>query len=231
MDRQLLSSKGEAIHLNLKSDSIISHWSDASNHADTILQMFNNGEYKPFLSDMKDATIVDLGANIGLFSLYAHDAATKIIAVEPTPSHFEKLRELTSGYSNIELVQAAVHSADEEVTFYCNDDNSTMNSTANLYGNILTVKGLKLSTILKDVDHVDFCKVDIEGSEVIAITSDVITELYDKIDAWHVTVHAAQGSSIEYWAKYFSEMFNNAGYMVSSPNNYDAIYATKTISI
>ena len=58
-----------------------------------IINQFNDDFYY-FLRDQEELNVIDLGANVGLFSLYVSPIAEKIFAVEPTPSHFELLNEV-----------------------------------------------------------------------------------------------------------------------------------------
>lgn len=35
-------------------------------------------------------------------------------------------------------------------------------------------------------DHVDFCKIDIEGSEMLSITEETLKPVFDKIDSFFI---------------------------------------------
>jgi hypothetical protein len=67
-----------------------------------------------------------------------------------------------------------------------------MNSILNNYGKEITVEGLCLSSLLEqnNLDHVDFCKIDIEGSEMQAVTVETLTPVFDKIDNIFIECHA-----------------------------------------
>ena len=52
--------------------------------------------------------VLDLGANIGLFSRKAAKIAGKVISVEASPEHFACLVENTSEFNNIEYINALV---------------------------------------------------------------------------------------------------------------------------
>ena len=91
-----------------------------------------SGDYIGF-KDQDELNLIDLGANIGLFSLYVSPACEKVFSVEPTPSHFELLKELVdvAGKKNIEPHQLAVGTSDGEAEFNIHERNSTMNSFLN----------------------------------------------------------------------------------------------------
>jgi FkbM family methyltransferase len=158
--------------------------------ANIIIKQINEDRmFLPFFHS-DDFTILDLGANIGLFSLFVKDAAKRIISVEPTPKTLEVLTVLTADEPNIEILQAAASDTDGQTTFYINN-NPTMNSLVNQYGESVTVNTYTFDSIMKkfNLDHIDFVKCDIEGGEMRAFNDDTLGAVADKIDTWAVEVH------------------------------------------
>jgi len=162
-----------------------------------IVQQFDQDFYY-FLKDQEDLNVIDLGANIGLFSLYASPIAEKIYSVEPTPSHFSLLKELIelTGKTNIEPLNLAVGLEDGEAEFFVHDGNSTMNSfvkhTTNPHGETSVLVQTKTLNSLIDslgLDRVGFVKMDIEGFENQVIFEPSFEEAVSKIDAMYVEVH------------------------------------------
>jgi len=162
-----------------------------------IVQQFNQDFYY-FLKDQEDLNVIDLGANIGLFSLYASPIAEKIYSVEPTPSHFSLLKELVelTDKTNIEPLNIAVGLEDGESEFFVHDGNSTMNSfikhTTNPHGETSVLVQTKTLNSLIDslsLDSVGFVKMDIEGFENQVIFEPSFEEAVNKIDAIYVEVH------------------------------------------
>ena len=92
--------------------------------------------------------IIDIGANIGLFTLYAKDSASRIIAVEPTESHHYIFDKLTEDCTNVELSKVALSGEDGPITFYICEDNLTMNSLVNKKSKSVEVDGLCLESLL-----------------------------------------------------------------------------------
>jgi FkbM family methyltransferase len=162
-----------------------------------IVQQFDQDFYY-FLKGQEDLNIIDLGANVGLFSLYASPIAEKIYAVEPTPSHFSLLKELVelTERTNIEPLNLAIGMEDGESEFFVHEGNSTMNSfvkhTTNPHSETsVLVKTKTLNSLIDSLglDTVGFVKMDIEGFENQVIFEPSFEEAVSKIDAMYVEVH------------------------------------------
>ena len=187
----IITTKGRVVEIDL-SDPQVADWFARPNETmtDIIVNQINTeGLYNAVLADKTDLVIVDIGANIGLFSLYAQDSAKRIIAVEPTPATLNILKRLVN--TNIEIVEAALAFKDGTVDFFVHE-NPTINSLAvNQSGERITVAAKTIKTILDElnVDHVDFVKCDIEGSEMFALDLLRLREVADRIDTWFIEVH------------------------------------------
>jgi FkbM family methyltransferase len=170
---------------------VINWFSNTENQTATILHQINNDRmYDPIFQGRTNLNILDLGANCGLFSLYAQDSAHKILAVEPTPNTYEVLSKLTKDYTNVVPVQAAVSDHDGTVTFYINE-NSTTNSLVDRSGTLVEVPATTLKNLLDqhDMQTVDFAKCDIEGSEMQVLTTEAIASVADRVNFWFVEIH------------------------------------------
>jgi FkbM family methyltransferase len=198
----IITSSGENIKLDITDDEIDKHLNDEKTCAKIIIRQINTDcIYDRFLKDKKDLVILDIGANVGLFTLYAKDSASRIVSVEPTPSHQHLFEKIAGKYENVELVKAALSNKDEDVNFYICNYNSTCNSLVEREGDVLKVEGLTFNSLLKknNLEHVDFCKIDIEGSEMIAITEENLKPVYDKIDRMFIEVHATESGPNLRW--------------------------------
>jgi len=162
-----------------------------------ILKQFNTDFYW-FLKDQEELNLIDLGANIGLFSIYVAPVCEKVFSVEPTPSHFTLLNELVdlAGIKNINAYNLAVGTQDGEAEFNIHERNSTMNSfvthrTDPHSGKTVKVKTKTLNSIIDslDIDRVGFVKMDIEGFENEIIFEESFEEALTKIDGLYVEVH------------------------------------------
>jgi FkbM family methyltransferase len=219
MDYNINQVNGKTLKLNLN-DDLQKHFDNPTNYAPTIINQINNDEfYKRFFVGKKDLVVLDIGANIGLFSLHVYPACKHIIAFEPTPSHYQKLEYLTSG-TNVELRQKALSNTEGTTKFFLAAPNSTMNSLVQHYGNeSLEVPCTTLSSILEQeqLDHVDFCKIDIEGSEMIAITHEEIAKVADKIARFYVEVHhtaSINGNDLTKNKPILTGIFEDNGYKI-----------------
>lgn len=198
----IITSSGENIKLDITDDEIDKHLNDEKTCAKIIIRQINTERiYDRFLKDKKDLVILDIGANVGLFTLYAKDSASRIVSVEPTPSHQHLFEKIAGKYENVELVKAALSNKDEDINFYICNYNSTCNSLVEREGDVVKVEGLTFESLLKRVnlEHVDFCKIDIEGSEMIAITEETLKPVYDKIDRMFIEVHATESGPNLRW--------------------------------
>ena len=162
-----------------------------------ILKQFDTDFYW-FLKEQEDLNLIDLGANIGLFSMFVAPICEKVFSVEPTPSHFALLNELVdlAGIKNIESHNLAIGTEDGEAEFNIHERNSTMNSfithrTDPHSGKTVKVKTKTLNSLIDslDVDHINFVKMDIEGFENEIIFEESFEEALTKIDGLYVEVH------------------------------------------
>lgn len=228
---KLIQTDGNVLNINADQE-IKDHFENNSrNHALTIIKQINEDEfYKKFFKGKSDLVVLDIGANVGLFSLHVLPSCKKIIALEPTPSHYNLLKKLTDG-SLVETRWTALSDHCGVTSFSFDANNSTMNSIIN--GNPVSgieVGCLDLNGILEaeNIDHVDFCKVDIEGSEVIALTESTINKTGGKIKQFFVEVHPTEhfdGMNQHANKMKLIEVFVSCGYEVSDIN-FETFIAT-----
>lgn len=198
-------------------DDALSHFNQPSSYARFIVRQMNVDDiYAKYLKNKTGLTVLDLGANVGLFSIYASPSASRIVSVEPTPSHINIFKTLTKNIPNIELVQAAVSNRNAPVTFYLSTFNTTINSLFN-HSNTgqITVNGKTIKTIMDEnnLNTVDFCKIDIEGSEMIAITDETLAEVSHRIKTIFIEVHPTN-LPLQVNVNTLVGIFNRNGYSV-----------------
>lgn len=148
---------------------------------DLIYEIFIEEVYNPsFLKIEPGNIIVDIGANIGIFSLYAakHGAA-KIYSIEPFSENTSFiLRNFRSNGLNPPIItKKAISDIDGKANLYLGD----LDSHGLLYGHnhqqkfetFIPVNSVKLSSFFKEniINKVDFLKMDCEGSEGAIIAS------------------------------------------------------------
>ena len=126
-------------------------------------------------------TFVDVGANIGAYSLWAHSCMKhggRIVAIEADPENFQVLRgnlKRNGVAEQVIAINMGVSDAPGSLTFYRNTrGNNGGNSFQAQEGNEpigdLPVRPLHEILVEAKVLHVDFMKMDIEGFELRALT-------------------------------------------------------------
>jgi FkbM family methyltransferase len=215
----LINCKNKKIKLS-QSKKVREHFDNSNSYAFTVLDQINNDKiYDSFFYGMDYGIVLDIGANIGLFSLYAGaKTGLTVYALEPTPSHFELLKILTKPYKNIKCFDFAVSDKTQETTFYLNSKNTTMNSLVNSSGDSIKVNAMTIPDFIDgyDIDYVDLIKIDIEGSEMQALTLDVLSKLRNRVGQWFVEVHETSNAGIEENRQELLKRFGDAGITVKA---------------
>ena len=126
------------------------------------------------------ATILDLGANAGQASVYLRDRfpEARIVAVEADPSVARLTVRNLAGDARTTVVPAAVCDHDGPVSLTLEPGRSWGSNVVEAWTSPQTrrvqVRGVTLATLLaqQGLDAVDILKIDVEGAELLALTSD-----------------------------------------------------------
>ena len=148
-------------------------------------QLFWYGYYEKTLGDLLKRILqpgdvfLDIGANIGYFSLLAanKEPTSKIFSFEPVKNLLQKLEKNISvnNFRNITAVNAAISDTIEEKELFVSAaDNSGMSSfhpPENYSGTKEKVKVVTIDSWFKTagLSKIDLIKLDIEGSELAAL--------------------------------------------------------------
>jgi len=115
----------------------------------------------------EDAVVVDIGANIGAFSLLASRRAKVVYAVEPVRSKFEMLRHnvVLNQLNNVIIYPLALANCNGTVEIRDSGVMSSMYFDAT--DEIEHVPAVTLETFFddNDIERVDYLKMDCEGAE------------------------------------------------------------------
>jgi FkbM family methyltransferase len=152
----------------------------------TFWQIFYRHDYPVRRSDH---LIVDAGANIGAFTLFALRTAPKanVIAIEPAPDSCSRLRKMLRTHalqSRCTLHEAALAPAPGETTI--NLEAASQFRRTGLSGK--PVKAITFDQVMPDSATVDLLKMDIEGAEYAvlpAISRDALSRVRRIVLEYH----------------------------------------------
>jgi len=128
-------------------------------------------------------TVVDVGANHGLFSMEAAHfvgSTGRVYAFEPTPELYAHLRKHleVNHLKNVYLLEKAVGSFDGNAKLRVHHECTGLNSLASqdlvwqgsilIADQVINVPICKLDTVVhsKNISHIDILKIDVEGFEL-----------------------------------------------------------------
>jgi FkbM family methyltransferase len=148
----------------------------------------------------EDSSVLDLGANVGIFSAFCAIHGAQVTAYEPFEAPFEHLREVAKRIPGIVALHRAVGPISGECkifgsTQYPEPNARNYNGTADFEGCPMNEERLRLSSLIPcdSLDLVcaktwDMVKMDVEGSETetILMASD---EALRNIKSMYLEVH------------------------------------------
>jgi FkbM family methyltransferase len=192
---RIAPSSTRLIRLRLRlGEAPVDLWFSDGAELAVIWSIFIAGEYAAL--DVADArTIIDLGANIGVTTLWFRslNPYARIVSVEPDPVTFEKLRLNLARDPLVKCVNAAITPESGPVAFA--SARKSWESRVGSASSAVTgeVRGITLDDLVasEGIDAIDILKVDIEGMEFsvlpqarcLATAGQVIGELHpDLID-------------------------------------------------
>lgn len=134
-------------------------------------EIFLKGSYDFATGINTLSLIIDLGANIGVATLYfallCPDA--KIHSVEPDPANFRRLQKLTQSFSNVVLHSVAIWAEGGTFPFYKHakrGSSSSLLHSEKIQEKVL-IQSITLHDLLEQIgpDQVSLMKFDVEGAE------------------------------------------------------------------
>lgn len=174
---------------------------------------------------MRDAVFLDVGANVGYYSLLAHRLMPYdcgVVAIEASPMIHDMLREniRLNRYERIRTVNCAAAAEDGELTLYQGDDKNLGGSTtqAGVWDREgVTVPARPLAQILSDreIERIRVVKIDVEGAEMDVLEGlrPVLSRLRQDVE---LVVEISAGNAAPIFA-----MFGEAGFNAYAlPNLY-----------
>lgn len=116
----------------------------------------------------RGGVVVDLGANIGTFSLFAAQYADKVYAVEPEPHNLEALKNnihINNMNDKVITVPYGISDFKGTAVIHDNGGGSSIKDDGS-FGAEIEIMTLDNFFSLYKIDSVDVLKVDVEGSEL-----------------------------------------------------------------
>lgn len=133
---------------------------------------YYNGFPDPPLRDLilkGGDTFIDIGANVGIFSLLASTRFNHVYAFEVQPETLESLNTNTGAIDNIKIMSFGLSSEVGSFKFYCSEEgnggSSLEKSNVNKISSIIEVP-IKTLDSLDIAGKIDLIKIDVEGHEL-----------------------------------------------------------------
>ncbi len=183
-----------------------------SNHPHDLTTVFLIFAKKEYRGVLKDSIVVDIGANIGAFSLLAAQmSAKKIYAYEPNQKAFIVLQKniLLNGLQHIIIPYRLALSSKENKMIKYPIESSPYNRelTDDDLDNSELVSTTTLESIMKNnmIDSIDLLKIDCEGCEYDVFfnsTESVISKIKNITMEYHEGLGGRGKDLIKYLGKY-----------------------------
>lgn len=170
-------------------------------------RLFFQGGYAPArVSEIRKAvkegdTVIDIGANIGYFTVLLANLVGpkgKVYAFEPDPRNFHLLERTIerNGWTHVIAEQKAVSNKAGEFLLYQSQSWSSNALTPCEHISAVQVPVVILDDFLSDEPHIDFVKMDMDGSEPLAIQG--MAELIQRSPNLQVLVEYQPGNLKRY---------------------------------
>ncbi|MEM1321919.1 MAG: FkbM family methyltransferase [Bacteroidota bacterium] len=157
--------------------------------------IFVEREYAPFFPFYREATIVDIGAHYGYFTLFAlknTQPSSRFFCIEPSPDNFEVLEKNLAAQQStaIQCLNLAIARTSGPQQLYTGPSYNHSLFSDTKEGKTIPVKGLSVDDLLEElaVEKVDFLKMDCEGAEYPALLH-CSSEALDKIQTIALEFH------------------------------------------
>lgn len=159
--------------------------------ADIHAEIFDEQVYRAAPHIHPGDVVVDLGANVGMFTVYAASLGAKVVAVEPFPDNIPQLQKnvAAAGFAGqVEVIESACGDYNGECVIVPGDtqagrgrdawvrSNTTYTEAHNDGGEVVSM--FNLDTLLAPYDEVAMLKLDVEGAEypIFAAASQATTK-------------------------------------------------------
>ena len=189
-----ISNKEDTIYFKNGIKCLIRNKSDSIAFFENYFLKVNNPNKK--FEIKKNDIVIDIGAHIGYFTIYAANSANEgtVYSIEPYKESFEILKKnlKLNNLTNVKSFHIAISKVTEQITLYIDKKNQIGNS---IFKTDETIESEKVESFnLKDfvktnkIEKIDFLKIDCEGAE-FEILLNFDKELMKKINKISAEVH------------------------------------------
>jgi FkbM family methyltransferase len=124
--------------------------------------------------------VVEIGSNVGEFTLMAAENARKVFSFEPDPNCNFCIKENTRNLGHVEIIDFAASNKNGNDVFYVSSEDADSSLIQpKVYSKKIEIKSVRLDSWVeeKGLSVIDFLKVEAEGAEI-----EVLEGLGEKID-------------------------------------------------
>lgn len=112
----------------------------------------------------KDDVVADIGANIGLYTLFFSEHVKKICSFEPSPDAYKKLLRAVKGRSNVHTYNVGIFSKRDTLRLYHARPGDPMGSVMYQRSTVFTEVPVQPLTDINET--FTWAKIDVEGAEL-----------------------------------------------------------------
>jgi FkbM family methyltransferase len=127
---------------------------------------------QPYFTPKKDQTVLDVGANVGKYTLQAAKKVGnhgQVISIEADNQNYKTLQQSIklNQLNNILLLNIAAYNKECQLKFYIGDTTArhSLKSNQNHGFHIVTAKPLDKVLTENNITRIDWIKIDVEGAE------------------------------------------------------------------
>lgn len=197
----------------------------------TSLSRYDRTEMKSLVSSCKNGVFVDIGANIGFYSIIMAANGSNVIAIEPNPKTLARLNynvSLNDFANKITVLPLGVgEEGDCELTFAGDLGSASTRTIFSRNKKTIKISTFPLLDILEsqNIEKVDGLKIDIEGTEDIAL----IPFFKDSQESLWPRCLVIEHCNRIYWQNDVIKFILNLGYYVSVQTRSNTIIQKKIV--
>lgn len=179
------------------------------------LRRYEPDSWQPFLNHVRPGdTLVDVGANIGLYAVAAAKRGAHVVAIEPDPANVRQIRRHARlNRVRVEIVEALAGAQNSVAPLAARG--SPVSGNIDMYlgptTRYIVAAVLTLDALLKD-KPVDLLKIDVEGAEIDVLRGAERTLRDKKPRAILLEVHPPAFALIGQTVSDLTDLLEAAGY-------------------